>query len=114
MGKQWTDHAADPYRLKRFAVDFLRRNPRDIYRLSQILGHSSVKTTEIYLAYVGGADAKLDHDWPHRIPLPELTYDEAMSLPVRGHKKGHNGDGFSHEKRVAGTVRKGRKAREVN
>lgn len=36
----------------KFAIDWLRENG-DIYRLSRILGHSSVKTTEIYLSYVG-------------------------------------------------------------
>ncbi len=37
----------------RFAVDWLR-NGGDIYRLQQHLGHSSIKTTEIYLDYTGG------------------------------------------------------------
>lgn len=32
-----------------FAIRFLEERKGDIYRLSQILGHSSVKTTEIYL-----------------------------------------------------------------
>ena len=36
----------------RFAIQWLREG-RDIYRLSRHLGHSSVKTTEIYLGYVG-------------------------------------------------------------
>lgn len=36
----------------RYAIDELR-NGRDIYDLSRHLGHSSVKTTEIYLGYVG-------------------------------------------------------------
>ncbi len=35
----------------KFAIDKLRAD-RDIYRLSRILGHQSVKTTEMYLAYV--------------------------------------------------------------
>ena len=35
----------------KFAVDYLRAGG-DIYRLSRILGHASVKTTEIYLAFV--------------------------------------------------------------
>lgn len=35
----------------KFAIDFLRAGG-DIYRLSRILGHSSVKTTEMYLGYV--------------------------------------------------------------
>jgi integrase/recombinase XerD len=34
-----------------FAVDYLRRGG-SIYTLQQILGHSSIKTTEIYLAYL--------------------------------------------------------------
>jgi len=34
-----------------FAVDYLRRGG-SIYTLSQVLGHSSVKTTEIYLRYL--------------------------------------------------------------
>lgn len=36
----------------KFAIDWLR-NGGDIYELSRVLGHSSVKTTEIYLAYRG-------------------------------------------------------------
>ncbi len=35
----------------KFAIAFLRETG-DIYRLSRVLGHSSVKTTEIYLGYV--------------------------------------------------------------
>ena len=35
----------------KFAVDYLRATG-DIYRLSKILGHASVKTTEIYLQFV--------------------------------------------------------------
>ena len=34
----------------KFAIDYLK-NGGDIYKLKQILGHSSVKTTEMYLAY---------------------------------------------------------------
>lgn len=34
-----------------FAVDYLRRGG-SIYRLQQILGHSSIRTTEIYLDYL--------------------------------------------------------------
>lgn len=33
-----------------FAKEFLRENPKDIYALSKAMGHSSVKTTEIYLS----------------------------------------------------------------
>ena len=36
----------------KFAIDYLTAGG-DIYELSRILGHSSVKTTEIYLAYAG-------------------------------------------------------------
>ena len=35
----------------KFAVDYLRAGG-DIYRLGRILGHASVKTTEIYLDFV--------------------------------------------------------------
>ncbi len=43
----------------KFAIDYLRRHGRDrLPTLSQILGHSSVKTTEIYLAYVGQEPAR--------------------------------------------------------
>lgn len=34
-----------------FAVDYLRRGG-SIYRVQQILGHSSIRTTELYLAYL--------------------------------------------------------------
>lgn len=37
----------------KFAIDYLR-NGGDIYALKDILGHTSVKTTEIYLGYVPG------------------------------------------------------------
>jgi integrase/recombinase XerD len=40
-----------------YAVDYLRRGG-SIYRLSQILGHSSVKVTEIYLRYVTPEEAE--------------------------------------------------------
>ena len=36
----------------KFAIEYLKEHPQGIYRLSKILGHASVKTTEIYLAYV--------------------------------------------------------------
>lgn len=38
-----------------YAVDYLRRGG-SIYTLQQILGHSSIKTTEIYLAYLTPAE----------------------------------------------------------
>jgi integrase len=41
----------------KFAIDWLRQH-RDIYRLSKILGHSSVKTTEIYLAFIDEGSAQ--------------------------------------------------------
>lgn len=41
-----------------YAVDYLRRGG-SIYRLQQILGHSTIKTTEIYLAYLTPAEADL-------------------------------------------------------
>lgn len=40
-----------------FAVDYLRRGG-GIYRLQQILGHSSIKTTELYLAYLTPAEGE--------------------------------------------------------
>ena len=41
-----------------YAVDYLRRGG-SIYTLSQILGHSSVKVTEIYLRYVTPEEAEM-------------------------------------------------------
>jgi integrase/recombinase XerD len=41
-----------------FAVDYLRRGG-SIYSLQQILGHSSIRTTEIYLAYLTPAEQEL-------------------------------------------------------
>ncbi len=41
----------------KFAVDFLK-DGGDVYRLKEILGHSSVKTTESYLGYVGNTPAQ--------------------------------------------------------
>ncbi len=35
----------------KFAIDYLK-NGGDIYKLKQILGHSSVKATEMYLACI--------------------------------------------------------------
>ena len=44
----------------RFAIDYLRRHGRNaLPRLSEILGHSSVRTTEIYVAYVGTESAQI-------------------------------------------------------
>jgi integrase/recombinase XerD len=40
-----------------YAVDYLRRGG-SIYTLSQILGHSSVKVTEIYLRYITPEEAE--------------------------------------------------------
>lgn len=42
----------------KFAVETLKAGG-DIYRLSKILGHASVKTTEIYLAYAGPGPAQI-------------------------------------------------------
>ncbi len=42
----------------RFAVDFLKSG-RSIYELQQRLGHTSVKTTEIYLAYLTPEEAQI-------------------------------------------------------
>jgi integrase len=42
----------------RFAVDYLRRGG-SIYDLQQILGHSSIKTTEIYLAFLTPAEQRV-------------------------------------------------------
>jgi len=39
-----------------FAIDYLRRGG-SIYTLQQILGHASIKTTEIYLAYLTPEEA---------------------------------------------------------
>lgn len=40
----------------RFAVDFLKEGRGTIYELQLVLGHSSVKTTEIYLAHLTPAE----------------------------------------------------------
>lgn len=40
-----------------FAVDYLRTGAGGIYDLQRILGHSSIKTTEIYLDYLTPAEA---------------------------------------------------------
>ncbi len=42
----------------KFAIEWLREHG-DIYRLSRILGHASVKTTEIYLGYVDLTPAQI-------------------------------------------------------
>lgn len=63
---------AEKGKIKRFRVHDLRhrfavlwlRNGGDIYALSRHLGHSSVKTTEIYLGYVpGGVPAQESAQW---------------------------------------------------
>lgn len=46
----------------RFAIEYLRAGG-DIYRLSGILGHSSVKTTEIYLGHVGTKTGTAKDPW---------------------------------------------------
>ena len=47
----------------KFAIDYLREHGRNpLPRLSEILGHSSVKTTEMYVAYVGPESA---HETTH-------------------------------------------------
>lgn len=43
------------------AVDYLRRGG-SIYTLQQILGHSSIKTTELYLAYLTPAEQQVSKD----------------------------------------------------
>ena len=42
----------------RFAVDYLRGGG-SIYDVQQILGHSSIKTTEIYLAFLTPAEQRV-------------------------------------------------------
>ena len=37
----------------RFAIDYLQASGGNIYRLKEILGHTSVSTTEIYLRFLG-------------------------------------------------------------
>lgn len=64
----------------KFAVEWLRDNPDGIYRLKKILGHSSVKTTELYLAYVGDGPAEVvEEDWPFAACLRHLTYQRVMA-----------------------------------
>lgn len=63
----------------RFAVDYLRERRGSIYDLQQQLGHSSVKTTEIYLKYVGGEG--IDDAWPFA-PLHELSYEQIVALDL--------------------------------
>lgn len=46
----------------RFAIEYLRAGG-DIYRLSRILGHSSVKTTEVYLGHVGTRTGTAKDPW---------------------------------------------------
>lgn len=66
----------------RFAIDYLTDHPGQIYELQRILGHSSVKTTEKYLAYLSQNPAqvqRLADNWPFAKPLRHMTYDEAMA-----------------------------------
>jgi integrase/recombinase XerD len=70
----------------KFAVDYLRENPESIYRLQKILGHSSVKTTEIYLDYLSqdpAQEQRFAAEWPFDKPLRELSYDELLRLNVQ-------------------------------
>jgi site-specific recombinase XerD len=65
----------------RFAVDWLRAG-KDIYDLKLHLGHTSVKTTEIYLKYLARNPAqhhRFDHEWPFAKPLMELDYQTIMA-----------------------------------
>lgn len=65
----------------RFAVDWLRKGG-DIYELSKHLGHTSVKTTEIYLEYLARNPAqehRFDRQWPFAKPLAELTYQDILA-----------------------------------
>jgi integrase/recombinase XerD len=44
-----------------FAVTYIRRGG-DIYRLSRILGHASISTTQIYLRSMGIEHLRENHD----------------------------------------------------
>ncbi len=67
MAKAVDGEAAEQREFKRFRFHDLRHafairwllNGGDIYKLSKHLGHTSVKTTEIYLAYLADYDAAL-------------------------------------------------------
>ncbi|MEE8202614.1 MAG: site-specific integrase [Alphaproteobacteria bacterium] len=50
-----------------YAVDYLRRGG-NIYDLAAILGHSSVKTTEIYLAHLGAGEQRRAKHGPAQNP----------------------------------------------
>ncbi len=50
-----------------YAVDYLRRGG-NIYDLAAILGHSSVKTTEIYLAHLGTGEQRRAKHGPAQNP----------------------------------------------
>jgi integrase/recombinase XerD len=59
------EKAGKPYRRFRFhdirhlfAVDYLRSGKGGIYDLQRILGHTSIKTTEVYLDYLTPEQAK--------------------------------------------------------
>jgi integrase/recombinase XerD len=40
----------------KYAIEWLRANPDKIYTLQKNLGHKSIKTTEIYLDYIGAQE----------------------------------------------------------
>jgi integrase/recombinase XerD len=63
----------------RFAVDYLR-NGGNIYHLQKVLGHSSIRTTEIYLAYL----------------TPTEQERAKHGDGSREHKRDHNGSGSEH------------------
>jgi len=44
-----------------FAVSYIRRGG-DIYRLSRILGHASISTTQLYLRSMGIEHLRENHD----------------------------------------------------
>ena len=47
----------------KFAVDYLRRGG-NIYDLQRILGHSSIKTTELYLDHLDPMECRIAEDGP--------------------------------------------------
>lgn len=67
----------------KFAVEWLRENRDRIYDLKNILGHSSVKTTEIYLNYLAQDPAqmkRLAEDWPYNKALKDIAYDDIFKV----------------------------------
>lgn len=66
----------------KFAVEWLREHPTEIYRLQKILGHKSIKTTEIYLDFLAQDPAqvqRLADEWPFDKPLKDIPYDQLFS-----------------------------------